>query len=145
MQNMSEQFYRQNELMHQRKHGHPINIVRKYFLTNTCRTSSNQGKLCWFRHGQFPLLLQMWQMLHQVWQHQSPPCETQFSLTSRHQQEPYIRTKATNGDHDATAETPTATTAPGAEKIADDPDDEYVYLNTETYNNIESKKVIVMI
>ena len=69
--------------------------------------------------------------------------EHKFSLTSRHEPEPYVRTTATNGDHDATAETPTAataTTAPGADKDGDDPNDEHEYLNTETDNNIESKK-----
>ena len=61
--------------------------------------------------------------------------EQQFSLTSRHEPEPYVKTTATNGDHDATAETPTETTAPGA-----DENDEHEYVNTETDNNIESKK-----
>ena len=71
-------------------------------------------------------LLQMWRMLHQVWKRQSPPCGTQISLTSRHEPEPYVRTTATNGDHDATAETQTAatvTTAPGADENDDDPDE----------------------
>ena len=69
--------------------------------------------------------------------------ERKFSLTSRHEPEPYVRTTATNGDHYATTETPTegtATTAPGADENDDDPDDEHEYVNTETDNNIESKK-----
>ena len=41
--------------MHHRKREHTSNIVCKYFLTNTCRRSSNQGALCWFRHDQHPL------------------------------------------------------------------------------------------
>ena len=56
---------------------------------------------------------------------------------------PYVRTVATNGDHDATAETPTAataTTASGADENDDDTDDEHEYVNTETDNNIESKR-----
>ena len=69
--------------------------------------------------------------------------EHKFSPTSRHEPEPYIRTTATNGDYDATAETPTAataTTAPGEDKNDDDPYDKYEYVNTETDSNIESKK-----
>ena len=69
--------------------------------------------------------------------------EHKFSLTSRHEPEPYVRTTATNGDHDALAETPTAetaTTASGADENDDDPDDEHEYVNTETDKNIESKK-----
>ena len=62
-----------------------------------------------------------------------PLVEHIISLTSRHEPEPYVRTSATNGDHDATAETPTAsTTAPGADEIDHDPDDEHEYVNTET-------------
>ena len=38
-----------------------------------------------------------------------------FSLTSRHEPEPYVRSTATIVDHDATEETPTATRAPGDE------------------------------
>ena len=48
-------FIDKNELMHHRKHEHPRNIEYKYFLTNTCRRSSNQGALCCFRHDQLPL------------------------------------------------------------------------------------------
>ena len=51
-------------------------------------------------------MLPMWRLLH-------------------HEPEPYIRTTATNGDYDATAETPTAataTTARGADENDDDPD-----------------------
>ena len=69
--------------------------------------------------------------------------EHKFSLTSRHEPKPYVRTTATNGDHNATAETQTAATtrtAPGADENDDDPDDEHEYVNTETDNNIESKK-----
>ena len=69
-------------------------------------------------------------MLHQVCKHQSQLVEHKFFLTSRHEPEPYIRTTATNGDHDATAETPkaaTATTAPGADENDDDPYDEHEY------------------
>ena len=64
--------------------------------------------------------------------------EHKFSLTSRHEPEPYVRNTATNGDHDETSETPT--TAPGADENNDDPNDEHEYVNTETDNNIESKK-----
>ena len=65
-----------------------------------------------------------------------------FFLNSRHGHgpEPYVRTTVTNGDHDATAETPTATTAPGANEDDDDLDDKHEYVNTKTDNNIESKK-----
>ena len=69
--------------------------------------------------------------------------EHKFSLTSGHEPEPYVRTTATNGDHDALAETPTAetaTTASGADDNNDDPDDEHEYVNTETDKSIESKK-----
>ena len=65
--------------------------------------------------------------------------EHKFSPTSGHEPEPYVRTTATNGDHDAMAETPTAetaTTASGADKNDDDPDDEHEYVNTETDNKI---------
>ena len=56
------------------------------------------------------------------------------------QSRPYVRTTATNGDHDATAETPaSATTSPEADENDDGPDNEYEYVNTETDNNIESK------
>ena len=60
-----------------------------------------------------------------------------------HEPEPYVRTTATNGDHNATAETQTAATArtvPGADENDDDPDDEYEYVKTETDNNMQSKK-----
>ena len=69
--------------------------------------------------------------------------EHTFSLTLRHEPEPHVRTAETNGDHGATAEAQTAATAktaPGADEIDDDPDDENEYVNTETDNNIESKK-----
>ena len=52
------------------------------------------------------------------------------------------RTTAANGDHDATAETPTATkatNAPGADENYGDLDDEHEYVNTETDNSIESE------
>ena len=53
-----------------------------------------------------------------------PLVEHKFSLTSHYEPEPYVRTTATNGDHDATAETPaTATTASGADENGDYPDD----------------------
>ena len=69
--------------------------------------------------------------------------EHKFSLTSGHEPETYVRTTATNGDHDALSETPTAetaTTASGADENADDPDDEHECWNTETDKNIELKK-----
>ena len=50
-----KKFMEKNLLRHHRKHEHPSKIVCKYFLTNTCRRSSNQGALCWFRHDQLPL------------------------------------------------------------------------------------------
>ena len=69
-----------------------------------------------------------------------PLVEHKFSLTSRHEPEPYVRTLATNGDYDATAETPKATTIPGADENDEDSDDEHEHINTETYNNIQSRK-----
>ena len=72
-----------------------------------------------------------------------PLVEHKLSLTSRHEPEPYVRTTATNVDHDPTAETPTAptaTTAPGTDENDSDPDDEHDFFNTETDNDIESKK-----
>ena len=68
-----------------------------------------------------------------------------ISLTSGHEPEPYVRTTATNGDHDALEETPTAetaTTASGADENDDDPDNEHEYVNTETAKNIEYPKEI---
>ena len=62
-------------------------------------------------------LLPMWRLL----------VEHRFLPTSRHEPEPYIRTTATNGDYDATSETPTAATAtiaPGADENDDDPDNQ---------------------
>ena len=58
-----------------------------------------------------------------------------FSRTSGHEPEPYVRTAATTGDHDALAKTPTAetvTTASGADENNDDPYDEHKYVNTVT-------------
>ena len=69
--------------------------------------------------------------------------EHKLSLTSHYEPEPYVRTTATNSDHDATAETPTAataSTASGADENYDDPDDEHEYVNTDTEKNIEFKK-----
>ena len=67
--------------------------------------------------------------------------EHKFSLTSRHEPEPYVRNTRTNDDHDGTAETPTtARTAPGADENDEDPDDKHEYMNTKTDNNSESKK-----
>ena len=72
----------------------------------------------------------MWRMLHQVWQRQSSPCGTlkfPFFL------QPYVRTAATKGNHDATAEILTAaTTDPGADKNDNYLDNEHEYVNTET-------------
>ena len=73
-------------------------------------------------------LLKMWRMLHQMWQCQSSLVEHSNSLSSCHEPEPYVRTAATNGDHDATA----ATTAPGADKNDNYLDNEHEYVNTET-------------
>ena len=67
----------------------------------------------------------------------SPLWNTIFSLTSRHEPEPDVRTTATNCDYDATTETPTAAT-PGANENDDDPDDKHEYVNSEMYKNIES-------
>ena len=55
--------------------------------------------------------------------------EHKFSLTSRNEPEPYVRTTAANDDHDARAKTPTAET-PGADENDDEPDDKHEYLNT---------------
>jgi hypothetical protein len=63
----------------------------------------NQEALCWFRHDQLPL--------------SAPNVAIDMSHTT-----------ATNGDHDATTETPiaaTATTAPGADENDDGPNDEH--------------------
>ena len=54
--------------------------------------------------------------------------EHKFSPPSGHEPEPYVRTTATYGDHDALAETltaETATTASGADKNDEDPDDKH--------------------
>ena len=70
--------------------------------------------------------------------------EHKFPLTSCHDAESYVRTTATNGDHDALAETPTtetATTASGADENDDDQDEEHEYLNTETDKNREYKNI----
>ena len=67
-----------------------------------------------------------------------PLVEYKFSLTSRHEPEPYVRNTRKNDDHDATAETPT--TAPGADEDYDEPDDKHEYMNTKTDYNAESKK-----
>ena len=81
-----------------------------------------------------------------MWQHQSPPCESQISPTSRYEPEPYIRTTATNGDYDATAETPTATTATteqGADENNDNGDTQKnmnMQIQKLITDNIESKK-----
>ena len=48
-------FLDKNKFVHHRNCEHPSKIVCKYFLTNTCRQSSNQEALCWFRHDQLPL------------------------------------------------------------------------------------------
>ena len=56
-------------------------------------------------------VLQMWRMLHKVWQYQSPSCGTKKIPYFLPEPEPYARTTTTNGDHYATAETPTAATA----------------------------------
>ena len=71
-----------------------------------------------------------------------------ISLTYCHEPEPYVRTTSTYGDHDSAAETftaATATTAPGADENDDDQDYEHEYVSAETDNNIQSKRVIVMI
>ena len=64
-----------------------------------------------------------------------PLVEHKCSLTSSHEPEPNVWTTATNGDHDALAETPTtetATTASGTDENDDDQDDEHEYVKTET-------------
>ena len=56
-------------------------------------------------------------------------------LTSCHETKPYARTKTRNGDHYATAETPTAvtaTTASGVDENDKDPENKHEYVNTET-------------
>ena len=62
--------------------------------------------------------------------------ENKLSFTSSHEPEPNVWTKATNGDHDALTETPTAeTTASLADENYenyDDQDDEHEFVNTET-------------
>ena len=60
------------------------------------------------------------------------------SLTSSPEPEPNVWTAATNGDHDALTETPTAETAITAsgaddnDENEDNQDDEHEYVNTET-------------
>ena len=87
-------FFGQNELVHHRKREHPSKIRCKYFLTNTCRISSDQGALGGFRHDQ----LQMWQMLHKVWKISRPLVERKNSPSSCHVPDPYVRTTTTNCD-----------------------------------------------
>ena len=87
-------------------------------------------------------------MLHQVWQHHSPPCGTQIFPYFPSRGRALRRTTETNCDHDATTQTPTsatATTAPGADENDDNPYDENDYVSTETDINIEYKRAIVMI
>ena len=48
-------FIDKNYFMHHRKREHLSNMMCKFFLSNTCRRSSNQGALCWFRHDELPL------------------------------------------------------------------------------------------
>ena len=91
--------------MYHRKCEHPSNIVCKYILTNTCRKSSNQGALSWFRRYQLPLSAPnvanaapgVATSVSPVWNKKIP--------SSQQEPEPYVRTTATNGDHDATAGT----------------------------------------
>ena len=52
--NCQNEFSDRNELMHHRKREHPSNIICKYFLSNNCRRSANQGALCWYRHDHLP-------------------------------------------------------------------------------------------
>ena len=74
--------------------------------------------------------------------------ENKFSLTSSHEPEPNVWTTATNGDHDALAETPiaeTATTAPGEDENDennDDQVDEHKYVNTKTDKKYRIQKEI---
>ena len=102
---------------------------RSTILVQTCPIASvcfKCGKFC-TRCGNVSLLL----------------VEHKFYLNSGYEPEPYVRTTATNGDHDALTETPTAeteTTASGADVNDDDTDDEHEHVNTETEKNIESKK-----
>ena len=88
-------------------------------------------------------LLQMGRIVPKVWQNQSPLVEQKNSLTSCHEPEPYVRATATNGDHDATAETQTPateTTEPGADENYNDPDNKHEYVNIKIDDNIELKK-----
>ena len=71
-------FMDNNLLIHYRICEHKSNIVLKYFLTTTCRRSSNQGALCWFRHDQLPLSAPKVANAKQEWHHLSPPCVTQI-------------------------------------------------------------------
>ena len=76
--------------------------------------------------------------MHQMWQHQCPPCGAQTFPYFPPEPEPYVRKTATNGDHDATTEPQTtATTAPEADENDNGQDDEHEYVITETDNNIE--------
>ena len=130
--------------MNHRKGEHPSNIVCKYFLTNTCRRSRNQGALFWLRYDQLTLPApHVANAGPNVATSVCPFVEHKFSLIFRHEPEPYVRTTATNGNHDATAETSTgatATTASGADENDDDPDVEHKCVHTENDNNVEYKK-----
>ena len=125
--------------MQYRKPEYPSNIMCKFFLTKTCRRSSNQGALCWFRHDQLPLsapnvaiaLPGVATLVSTLW-------EKKFPLTSRHESEPYVRTTTTKGDNDATSAT--AIITPRSDENDDDPDDEHDYVNTEIDINIESQR-----
>ena len=78
-------------------------------------------------------LLQMWQMQHQVWQHQSPPYGTKSF--------PYFLpwARALCQDYSNKWWPQTTTKAQEADENGNDPENEYEYFNTETDNNIEIK------
>ena len=143
MQNMSDYFIDENELVHHRKREHPSKIVCKYFLTNPCKRSSNQGALCWFRHDQLPLCApNVANAAHGV--------EISVSLLWNKKNAFFLSWPRDLWQEcnnkcwlDATAETPTAataTTAPGDNDNDNDPENEHEYIKTETDDHIDLKK-----
>ena len=125
------------------KHEHPSNIVCTYFLKNKQWKKKQQpGSTMQVQTAATSSICSKCEKCCTSCGNNSVPLvEHNFSLTSRHDPEPDVRNTAKNGDHDATKETPTtATAALGADDNSDDPDDEHEYVNTETDNNIESKK-----
>ena len=139
-------FFGQNELVHHRKREHPSKIRCKYFLTNTCRISSNQGALCGFRHDQLPLCAPNVANAAQGVKNQSPPCGPKkmsiFLPCARALCQDYTN----KWWLDATAETPTtetAKTAPWAYENDNDPENEHEYEIQKLTNKLTNWQHIV--